>query len=163
MSTKITTKTGKPLTSAQHIFDSLESAIHSWKKSWIVKNGWDHVMSLPSFWAVAWFWQGLILTGETVQVLSQDHATFPKKMMFSLFSLDLKTKTWLGDDFNQFFIEIWYSTIYLAILFAATLWACKMSVNAEWRLDQFFYCSENNWPVYTPTLIWRVLWSEAYT
>ena len=36
-------------------------------------------MSLPSFWAVAWFWQGLILTGETVQVLSQDHATFPKK------------------------------------------------------------------------------------
>ena len=80
MSTKITTKTGKPLTSAQHIFDSLESAIHSWKKSWIVKNGWDHVMSLPSFWAVAWFRQA-----ETVQVLREDLATFPTIDVFLIF------------------------------------------------------------------------------
>ena len=96
-------------------------------------------MSLPSFWAVAWFWQGLILTGETVQVLSQDHATFPKKMMFSLFSLDLKKKTWLGDDFNQFFVEMWYSATCPAILFAASLWACSMSINAKRRLDQLFF------------------------
>ena len=36
-----------------------------------------------------------------------------KKLMFSLFSLDLKKKTWLGDD--QFFVEMWYSATYLAI------------------------------------------------
>ena len=62
-----------------------------------------------------------------------------KKLMFYLLSLDVRKKTWLGDDFNQFFIEMWYSATCSAILFAASLWACSMSINAKRRLDQLVF------------------------